>query len=206
MGRKIGILGGSFNPIHNGHLALAECALKQLILDEIWFMPSGQTNLKKNLYMLPGPHRQELILLAMKGKDNFFFSDIELKRPGITYTYETLSELRNQYPEDEWYFILGADCLFSIEKWMKPDHIMANAILVSAVRGDADKKALEKQAAYLRTKFHAQIILLDFPKEDISSSEIRERIRLGQSIQGLVPDNVAEYLQKNSCYQRIENQ
>lgn len=204
MGRKIGILGGTFNPIHNGHLALGECALKQLDLDEIWFMPSGQTNLKKGLYILPGSDRQALILLAIEGNKNFHFSDIELKRPGITYTYETLTELKKLYPEHEFYFILGADCLFSIEKWVEPSIIMSHSVLVSAVRGDADKISLQKQAEYLEAKFNATIKLLDFPKEDISSSDIRARIANNEPIDHLVPANVAKYIQAHYCYQRMD--
>lgn len=200
MGRKIGILGGTFNPIHNGHLALAECALEQLSLDEIWFMPSNQTNLKKGLYILPGEARKVLIELAICDKERFRLSDMELKREGITYTFETLCELRSLYPEDAFYFILGADCLFSIEKWMQPMQIMSNATLVSAIRGDADKDALNMQANYLRQTYLAQIILLDFPKEDISSSEIRSMISQNKSISDYVPDNVAEYIQKHSYY------
>lgn len=204
MGRKIGILGGTFNPIHNGHLALGECALKQLGLDEIWFMPSGQTNLKKGLYILPGSDRQALILLAIEGNKNFHFSDIELKRPGITYTYETLTELKKLYPEYELHFILGADCLFSIEKWVEPSIIMSHAVLVSAVRGDADKISLQKQAEYLESKFNATIKLLDFPKEDISSSDIRARIANNEPIDHLVPANVAKYIRAHYCYQRMD--
>lgn len=206
MGRKIGILGGTFNPIHNGHLSLGECALNQLNLDEIWFMPSGQTNLKKGLYVLPGSDRAALILHAIEGKEKFHFSDLELKRPGTTYTYETLSELKIMYPEYEFYFILGADCLFSIERWMEPAIIMSQAVLVSAVRGEADKASLEKQAEYLESKFNAKIKLLDFNKDDVSSSEIRNRIVHGKSIEHLVPPSVAKYIQTHYCYQRMDQQ
>ena len=204
MGLKIGILGGTFNPIHNGHLSLGECALMQLGLDELWFMPSGQTNLKKGLYILPGQDRAALIKLSIKNHEKFFFSDIELNRPGITYTYETLTELKALYPENEFYFILGADCLFSIEKWKEPAIIMQNAVLVSAIRGSADKDALYNQAKYLEDKFNATIMLLDFPKEDVSSSEIRERIANHQSIEHLVPESVAKYIQTHSCYKRMD--
>ena len=200
MGRKIGLLGGTFNPIHNGHLALGECALQQLSLDEIWFMPSNRTNLKKELNILSGENRQRLIELAISGRKKFYLSDIELKRPGTTYTFETLQELKALYPQDEFFFILGADCLFSIEKWMQPEQIMANAILVSAVRGDADKESLYQQASYLQEKYDAKILLLNFPKEDISSSEIRTRILQNKSIEDYVPHTVAEYIQKHSYY------
>lgn len=204
MGLKIGILGGTFNPIHNGHLALGECALTQLGLDEIWFMPSGKTNLKKGLYILPGSDRANLIKLSIENNEKFFFSDIELNRPGTTYTYETLTDLKDAYPEHEFFFILGADCLFSIEKWVQPSIIMKHAVLVSAIRGSADKEALSVKAKYLEEKFNAKIILLDFPKDDVSSSEIRDRISKHQNIEHLVPKSVANYIETHGCYARMD--
>lgn len=200
MKRKIGILGGTFNPIHNGHILLGKKALSELKLDQIWIMPSGQTNLKKDLYILPKEERQKLVELAIEDYPDFFLSDIELNRPGITYTYETLMELKTLYPEDEFYFILGADCLFSIEKWMKPEIIMSHAVLASATRGEKDLEDLKAKSEYLAKKFDAKIILLPFSKIDISSSEIRDKINKDESIDHLVPKKVLEYINKNHLY------
>ena len=204
MSRKIGILGGTFNPIHNGHILLGEVAHKQLHLDQIWFMPSGQTNLKKDLYILSKEHRRNLILLSIEEYPYFYLSDLELNRAGTTYTYETLLELKQLYPEDSFYFILGADCLFSIEKWKEPSKIMSQATLVSAIRGDSNICELNEQANYLKDKFGAQIKLLKFDKIDISSSKVRAKIKNNEPLSGMVPDKVADYIYKHHLFEGIE--
>lgn len=204
MGRKIGILGGTFNPIHNGHILLGQVALKQLNLDEIWFMPSGQTNLKRNLYILSKEHRRNLILLSIEEYPNFYLSELELNRAGTTYTYETLMELKKLYPQDLFYFILGADCLFSIEKWKEPSKIMSQAILVSAIRGDSNINELSAQAKYLINKYGASIELLKFDKINISSTEIRTKIFNNEPLSGMVPEKVADYIYEHHLFKGIE--
>lgn len=205
MGRKIGILGGTFNPIHNGHIELAQAALNQLHLDLIWFMPSGQTNLKKELYILPAKERIELIRLAINDYPNFELSQIEIQRPGITYTFETLLQLEEMFPKDELYFILGADCLFSIEKWKEPAIIMQKTILVSAVRGIQNMEELTIQADYLKNKYSARIELLEFQANGISSTQIRAKIAGGEPVEDFLPSKVAKYIKENRLFKGIES-
>lgn len=205
MERRIGILGGTFNPIHNGHISLAQTALKELNLDLIWFMPSGQTNLKKEKYILPAKERATLIELAIEKMDFFELSTIEIERPGITYTFETLLQLEKMFPKDSFFFILGADCLFSIEKWKEPSIIMSKTTLVSAIRGEDDISSLKKQAEYLTQKYNAQIYLLNFPAITVSSTEIRSKIANNESVKGLIPNDVEEYIKKHFLYKGMEN-
>ncbi|MBQ7358715.1 MAG: nicotinate-nucleotide adenylyltransferase [Lachnospiraceae bacterium] len=205
MERRIGILGGTFNPIHNGHISLAQTALKELDLDTIWFMPSGQTNLKKEMFILPAKARSTLIELAIEKFDSFKLSTIEIERSGITYTFETLLQLEEMFPEDSFFFILGADCLFSIEKWKEPTIIMDKTTLVSAVRGEDDISSLKRQADYLRQKYNAQIHLLNFPAITVSSTEIRSKIANNESVKGLIPIEVEEYIKEHFLYKGMEN-
>lgn len=204
MGRKIGILGGTFNPIHNGHLALAKTAFEQLSLDVVWFMPSGQTNLKKNDDILPASTRIKMISLAIEEFQCFQLSLIETSRPGITYTYETLLLLEKEFPNDHFYFILGADCLFSIEKWKNPEIIMQKSTLVTAIRDYTNSIDIAKQADYLKKTYSCDIRLLDFPKIEISSSAIRSKLSARESISGLLPRKVEEYINKHYLYSRMD--
>ena len=114
---KIGILGGTFDPVHNGHLALGKQAYEQFKLDEIWFMPSGHPPHKKSRLVTQGKEREDMVKLAIASVSYFVYSDFELKREGNTYTAQTLTLLREAYPQHEFYFIIGADSLYEIEQW-----------------------------------------------------------------------------------------
>ncbi len=200
MAQKIGILGGTFNPIHTGHIKLAETALMQADLDKVIFMPSGKSYMKRNLYVLPGEERYRLIALSIEDFPQFQVSDLEIKRQGNTYTYETLEILQEQNPSREYYFILGADCLFSMENWVEPQRIFDACTVLAAVRNGKNRAELEKQALYLQEKFSAEIMLLDFEEIELSSSEIRQRIADNRSLNGLVPIKAAEYIAKQGFY------
>ena len=117
--RKIGILGGTFNPIHIGHLMLSEWAMDAAGLDEIWMIPAGQPYKKAEETILPGQERLHMVELAVLGNKRISCLDLEIKRKGYTYTYETLEELKSRFYDAEYYFILGADCLFSLEEWKR---------------------------------------------------------------------------------------
>lgn len=199
-GKRIGILGGSFNPIHIGHLLLARRALEDQELDEIWLVPAGQPYRKPPEELLPALERYRMAELAITGWEDFRCLDLEVKRSGATYSYETLECLREQYPEKDFFFILGADCLFTIENWKCPEKIFANCHIIASVRSDADKAAMERKMAELWERFGADILLLDFMRLDISSTDIRERVRLGRSIRYLVPDSVLGYIEEKGFY------
>lgn len=197
---KIGIMGGTFNPIHNGHLILAEQAREYCGLDEILFMPSGNSYMKDTAQIPDGETRISMTALAIENNPYFALSAMEVERKGATYTCETLKELKIQNPEIQYYFIVGADNLFSIETWWKPEEILSECILVAAVRGDKDREEIVAKVRELEEKYHARIILLPEKKYDISSTEIREKIARGESVRYLVPDKVLSYIEKKQLY------
>lgn len=197
---KVGIMGGTFNPIHNGHLILAEHAREYCRLDEILFMPSGNSYMKDCEQILDGETRISMTALAIEDNPYFVLSAMEVERKGPTYTCETLAELKKLHPETEYYFIVGTDNLFSIETWWKPEEILACCTLIVAARGAKDESAILKKAADLKEKYNARIILLPERKFDISSTEIREKIKRGESVRYLLPDKVITYIEKNRLY------
>ena len=198
--KKIGIMGGTFNPIHVGHLLLAEWAKDAEGLDEIWFIPTGCSYMKSNQDIVIPTERFQMTKLAVSGNESMKVLDIEIKRKGYTYTYETLEELKEQYPECHFYFIFGADCLFSIENWKHPERIFANCSIIAAVRGDATREEMKTKILDLQEKFQADIRLLPFLQLEISSTSIRERLKTGQSVRYLVPDSVISYIEEKGFY------
>lgn len=198
--KKTGIMGGTFNPIHMGHLIIAEKAREQFGLDEVLFLPSGVPYMKNCDEVLPGKIRVEMTGLAIQGNPFFTISAMEIEREGRTYTYETLESLREQNPDTEYYFILGADSLWKIETWKNPGRIFAASHILAAVRDDKSSEDMEKQSAYLKEKFGADIFLLQTGQIEISSSMIRSLCREGKSIRYLVPDAVYDYIRKNRLY------
>ena len=142
--KRTGIMGGTFNPIHMGHLIIAEKAREQFNLDEVLFLPSGVPYMKDCREVLPGKIRMEMTALAIQGNPFFAVSAMEVEREGRTYTYETLEKLREQNPDTEYYFILGADSLWKIETWRKPERIFAACHILAAVRDDKSSEDMEK--------------------------------------------------------------
>lgn len=198
---KIGILGGTFNPIHIGHLILAENTYSALNLDKIIFMPSGVSYLKDQKTIVSAEHRINMVKTAIKDNDHFELSTMETDRGGNTYTYETLNALKTQNTQDELYFIGGADTLMGIESWKCPDLIFKNAHLVIAPRDFMKSEALYEKAEDLKERFSADIIILDTPNVEISSSLIRDKIKNRQSARYYLPVGVAEYIMENKLYE-----
>lgn len=195
--KKIGIMGGTFNPIHNGHIIIAGKAFEAAGLDKVLFIPSGNSYMKSNV--LDASKRSEMVKLAIADYPYFEFSELEINRPGNTYTYETLEILTNENPDSEYYFIIGADSLFNIEKWKNPDRIFNLATLICAVRDDYDLANIKEKGEEL-DNLGAKIIYLDIPKIDISSTNIRENVKCKLSIDDLVPQKVAEYILQERIY------
>ncbi len=193
-------MGGTFNPIHQGHLILAEEARNYCKLDKILFIPSGHSYMK-NANEIADSHTR-LIMTGLAIEDNKYFelSSIETEREGASYTYETLAILKNNHPECDFYFILGADNLFSIEKWRQPEDIFNSCKLVATVRGDKNIEDIQKKAEELSQKYHAEVILLPSRNIEISSTEIRKRLGEGKSIRYLVPEKIYHYIQSNKLY------
>lgn len=198
--QKIGIMGGTFNPIHYGHLMIAEDARMFCRLDEVIFIPSGSSYMKDADEILDGQLRFAMTKLAISDNIYFSCSDMEIKRLGNTYTYETLEELTHIYPDAELYFILGADNLFSIEKWKYASRVLRGCTLIVASRGEKREKQLQKQADLLTKTYQARIVLLPERKMDISSTEIRKRICSHQSVRYMTPESVCSFIEENQLY------
>lgn len=201
--KRIGIMGGTFNPIHIGHLLLAEWAKEEEGLNEVWLIPAGSPYMKSPEEILPGRERLHMAELGIRGNEAMKCLDMEIKREGPTYSYETLELLKEAYPEHSFYFIVGADCLFSIEDWKCPERIFESCILIAAVRDGTALKEMEKKKRELEEKFrdfHADIRLLPFLSMAVSSTEVRRRIREGKSTRYLVPDEVFTYIKEKGFY------
>lgn len=198
--KKIGVMGGTFNPIHTGHLLLAQWAMEEAGLDGIVFMPTGHSYMKAANEVLAGQERLALTRLAISGQDRFLCSDLEVNREGNTYTYETLDSLQRMYPQARLYFIVGADCLFTIENWYHPEQIFHRCILLAASRSGMSMDRLEEKRRELEAVYDAEILLMAFPNIEISSTDIRKRCSQGKSIRYLVPDSVREYIDLHQYY------
>jgi nicotinate-nucleotide adenylyltransferase len=198
--KKVGIMGGTFNPIHYGHLFLAENSFDQLGLNTVLFMPSKNPPHK----FIPGgitqEQRVEMISRAIKNNPHFELSLMELDREGITYTADTLTLLTDENKDTEYYFIVGADSLMKLQTWKSPQIICDLCTIIAADRDDMGKEQLNKQIELLKSSYNARIKLIDMPAVGISSSDIRYRIAARKSIRYYVPDAVNEYITNEKLY------
>ena len=200
---KIGIMGGTFDPIHIGHLLLGEFAYEEFGLDEIWYLPNGnpphkqQTEEKDALH-----HRLEIIRQSIREVPYFKLCLHEATEKKHSYTYQTMRELNALYPEYDFYFILGADSLFAIETWKYFREIFPTCTILAAMRDDKDVADMEAQIRYLEGSYGAKIRILRAPLLEISSTTLRERASQGKSIYYMVTDAAAEYIKKNHLYQK----
>lgn len=199
--KKVGIIGGTFNPIHLGHLILAEHAYEEYHLDEILFIPTGISYFKDPGTVLDTKQRITLIGDAIEKNPHFALSKIETERPGNSYTYQTLEELKEKNATTSYYLILGADSIFQIELWKNPEIIMRDAVILAAARSGQSIHELEEKINFLKNKYNADIRLLTFPFIDISSTDIRKRIQDGKSIRYMVEECTRDTIKKNHLYQ-----
>ena len=198
---EIGIMGGTFDPVHNGHLLLAKQACTEYVLDAVWFMPSGQPPHKRDRVVSDSSHRCAMVKLAIAGEPAFAFSDFEVSRKGSTYTAETMELLKASCPDHKFYYIIGADSLYEIEKWYQPERVLASVSLLVADREYAgEHRPLNDQITYLTERYHACIQKLHCCEMAVSSDEIRHAIRLGQPVDDYVPRAVREYIDSHHLY------
>ena len=197
---NIGVLGGTFDPIHMGHLVLAEEVRARLDLAEILFVPAGQPWLKVGSPVSSAGHRVEMVRLAIADRPYFKLSTIEIERAGPTYTVDTIAELKAQLGAgDELFFILGRDNLAELPRWWQPERLITMCRLVAVPRPGyplPDLKALEASIPGLSQR----VMLMDKPEIDISASAIRDRVARGLSIHHLVPEPVAGYIRQHKLY------
>ena len=202
--RKIGIMGGTFDPVHNGHLMLADTAYRQFDLDQVWFLPNGNPPHKKEENIgTDARHRSRMVALAIQGRDYCRLEEYEVRRREVSCSYQTLEHFRKQYPEDEFYFIIGADSLFAIETWVHPERIFPACVILAACRDDHDSlEEMKVQIEHLKKVYpKARIQLLRSPLIPVSSSEIRRKIRAGLSIAEEVPEEVEAYIKEEELYE-----
>jgi nicotinate-nucleotide adenylyltransferase len=189
---RLGVLGGTFDPVHVGHLILAETARDEKSLDRVLFIPAGQPWRKSGRSIAPAEHRLAMLRLAIEGNGSFDVSSVEVDRGGPSYTADTLKELGGLFPGADFFFIMGEDALADLPNWRRPERIAELATLLVAGRGGAE--------AVTPPGLDARIEWLHMPVVQISATDIRERVRTGRSIRYLVPTMVEAYIQKHGLY------
>ena len=200
---NITILGGSFNPIHNGHIEMAKCAARQYNLENIVFMPNKSTYYKDNDAFVSDEDRINMLKLAIEDYDYMSVSDMEIRRGGVTHTIDTIRELKEEDPDRKIYFIIGGDSLEWVEKWVDADELLGSVTFLTAVRGKTDRTRSKSiiEGIYSRHT-DAAILLLDMKDYPMSSTDIRNKAAEGGDISDMVPVKVAEYIKEKGLYRR----
>ena len=198
MNQKIGILGGTFDPIHKGHINLALVAAHELSLDGVTFIPSGVSYMKDNV--TETSMRYAMTELAVRDYPSFSLGDIEVKRSGNSYTYETLEELNSLFPGTEFYFIVGADTFLNLDKWKCVGRILRAASIAVHTRDNIPQKVLLSKADDYRRIFNAKVFFLNAPQVDISSTDIKKMIKNGERTEDLLPPSVYSYIKEHNLY------
>ena len=198
-------MGGTFDPIHMGHLILGEQSFEQLHLDKVLFMPSGNPPHKRNRAgRASDGQRVDMVRLAIEDNPHFELSLAEMHETGYTYTYRTLEELKEQNPDTDYYFIIGADSLFTFDEWKEPARICRACTLVVAVRDHASSDELNQEIKRLSAEYEGRFTLLDTMNIDVSSHQIRQWISEEKSLKYYVPDKVISYMKENGIYRKKE--
>jgi nicotinate-nucleotide adenylyltransferase len=191
---RVGIMGGTFDPIHHGHLVAASEVQDAFGLDRVVFVPAGNQPFKVGREVAPTEHRYLMTVIATASNPRFHVSRVDIERSGVTYTVDTLRDLRDQMPDAELFFITGADALNQIVHWKDPHDLweLAHFIGVTRPGHDFSLEGLPEE----------HVSLLEVPAMAISSTEARDRVAAGQAIWYLVPDGVVQYISKHGLYQR----
>lgn len=199
--KPIGIMGGTFDPIHYGHLVTAEAARTEFNLDKVYFVPSGHPP-HKNLEQVTKPeHRYLMTVLSICTNPSFEGSRLEIKRPGKSYAYDTVKSFKNAFPQNELYFITGADAIKEILTWHRVDEILDMCNFVAATRPGYCLEDLKKEELKaLPLEYLERILTLEVPAMAISSTDIRRRVREDKSIKYLLPEAVEQYIYKYKLY------
>jgi len=199
---KIGVLGGTFDPVHNGHLAIAEEARSYLNLNEVIFLPAGQPWMKSDRSISPARNRTAMLALALQSRPYFKSSTIEIEHQGPSYSVNSIAELKAQAVEPiDWYFILGWDNLAKIPQWKEPAKLIEMCFLAAVPRPGYERPNMKKLEAAL-PGISKKVILMDKPRLEISATDIRNKVAQGLPISGLVPQVVEEYIKENGLYRK----
>lgn len=197
--KKYGIFGGSFNPIHYGHLMICEYIKEEMGLDKVIFIPTGNPPHKD--LGVSAEDRYEMVRLAISPNPDFEISDIETTRVKLSYTVDTIRELKKIYKEEKLYFLIGLDSLFQLKTWKKIGDLSQEIEFVVALRpGYIDKEEINKEIDFLRDNFGTRINLIKTPLYEISSTDLRDRIHEGKSLRYLIPKKVLDYIEESGFY------
>lgn len=197
--KKYGIFGGSFNPIHYGHLMICEYIKEEMGLDKVIFIPTGNPPHKD--LGVSAEDRYEMVKLAISPNPDFEISDIETTRVNLSYTVDTIRELKKIYKEEKLYFLIGLDSLFQLKTWKKIGDLSQEIEFVVALRpGYIDKEEINREIDFLRENFGTRINLIKTPLYEISSTDLRERIHEGKSLRYLIPKKVLNYIEESGFY------
>ncbi len=197
---RIGIFGGTFNPIHEGHVRLARHYIRELELDKLLIIPTKYPPHKVSKDLASSGDRLEMCRRAFSSSRQVEVSDIEMKRPGRSYTVDTIRQLKELYPDDKLFLIVGGDMFRSFHKWYCFEEILMNCSICTAARERGEYQDLNRYAIYLR-QFTENIIILEMPVLELSSTEIRERVRNGEDCWSLLPHEVYAYIRRNHLYE-----
>lgn len=199
---KIGIMGGTFDPVHNGHLMLGHAAYEACSLDQIWFMPNGNPPHKKSeTIKSTAEDRMKMTSLAIAPFPEFVLQPYEALRAEVSCSYQTMEHFSKIYPDDEFYFIIGADSLMAIETWVHPERIFPTCTILATYRNEVKtKEEMNRQIQYLSEKYHAKIRLLETPLMPVSSHELRASLQSGDSVSEYMPAAVCSYIKQHHLY------
>ena len=197
---RLGLYGGTFDPVHFGHLLLAEQCREQFSLDEIWFLPSGNPPHKDQRGITSGQSRVEMLQFAVAGHSQFKVNRMELAREGTTFTVDTLSPLAAETAQRELFFLIGADSLDDLPTWRNPQRVTELATIVAVNRGDGPAPTLDAVQSELGQAAASRIQLATMPGIDLSSSDIRRRVQEGKSIRYMTPRAVEVYIHEHGLY------
>ncbi|MBM3969675.1 MAG: nicotinate-nucleotide adenylyltransferase [Planctomycetes bacterium] len=201
---RLGIYGGSFDPVHFGHLLLAETCREACELNRVLFLPCGQSPHKPHGAIATGQQRAEMLEFAIAGDPRFGVCRIELERGGPSYTVETLRQLREEQPDSELFFLMGADSLVDLPLWREPQAILQLATIVAVNRGYRPPPDWSSLESRLGPSVRDRVRLITMPAVDLSATEIRERARAERSLRFQVPRAVEEYIRQNGLYRNGE--
>lgn len=197
--KKYGIFGGSFNPIHYGHLMICEYIKDEMGLDKVIFIPTGNPPHKD--LEVSAKDRYEMVRLAISPNPDFEISDIETTRVKMSYTVDTIRELKKIYREEKLYFLIGLDSIFQLKTWMKIGDLSKEIEFVVALRpGYINKEEINREIDFLRENFGTKVNLINTPIYEISSTDLRDRIREGKSLRYLIPKKVLDYIEESGFY------
>ena len=197
--QKIGIMGGTFDPIHYGHLLIAQSAAEEFALDQVLFLPTGRSPHKSEKDVTEPQIRCEMVRIALEDNPKFELSMLEAKNTEVNYTYASLQKLKQIYPKAQLYFIMGEDSLDDFPTWKKPEEICRLSTILVAVRNDKGL-GLSDKIAEIAQMYQADMHMLHAPNFSVSSHDIRQRIHENKSVRYMLPDKVTEYIVQHDLY------